>query len=114
MTGVQFEFNKSTLRDESKAVLDRVAVAIRGAIANRPGISIEVQGHTDAIGSDSYNQGLSERRAASVRDYVVSVESSIAGALTTRGYGESQPIADNGTDEGRTQNRRVEFVVSGD
>ncbi len=114
LTGVQFEFNSSDIKDESKGDLDRAAAAIRGAIANRPGISIEVGGHSDAIGSETYNQSLSERRAASVRDYVVSVEPSIAGALTTAGYGESQPIASNDTEDGRTQNRRVEFVVSGD
>jgi OOP family OmpA-OmpF porin len=88
-----------------------VAVAIRNAIANRPGITIEVGGHTDAIGSEAYNQQLSERRAASVRDYVVSVEPSIEEALTTRGYGESNPVASNDTDAGRAENRRVEFVV---
>ncbi|MFV2068413.1 MAG: OmpA family protein [Pirellulales bacterium] len=114
LAGVQFEFNSSDIKDESKADLDRAAAAIRNSIANRPGISIEVQGHSDAIGSESYNQSLSERRAAAVRDYVASVGPSIAGALTTRGYGESQPIADNDTDEGRAQNRRVEFVVTGD
>ena len=111
---VNFAFNSSELAQDSQDNLDRVAVALRSAIANRPGISIEVQGHTDSVGSESYNQGLSERRAASVRDYVVSVEPSIADALTTNGYGESQPIASNDTDEGRAQNRRVEFVVSGD
>jgi OOP family OmpA-OmpF porin len=114
LSGVQFEFNSADIKEESQGDLDRAATAIRSAIANRPGISIEVQGHSDAIGSESYNQGLSERRAASVRDYVVSVEPSIADALTTSGYGESQPIASNDTDEGRAQNRRVEFVVSGD
>ncbi len=114
LSGVEFEFNSSDIKDESKADLDRAAAAILNSIANRPGISIEVQGHSDAIGSESYNQSLSERRAAAVRDYVVSVEPSIADALTTRGYGESQPIAGNDTDEGRAQNRRVEFVVSGD
>jgi len=114
LSGVQFEFNSSDIKDESMADLDRAAAAIRSSIANRPGISIEVQGHSDAIGSEGYNQSLSERRAAAVRDYIVSVESSIAGALTTAGYGESQPIASNDTEEGRTQNRRVEFVVSGD
>lgn len=111
---VNFAFNSSELAQDSQDNLDRVALALRSAIANRPGISIEVQGHTDSVGSESYNQGLSERRAASVRDYVVSVEPSIADALTTNGYGESQPIASNDTDEGRAQNRRVEFVVTGD
>ncbi len=111
-SGIQFEFNSSDLKDESMELLDRAAAAILSEITNRPGISIEVGGHTDSVGSESYNQGLSERRAAAVRDYVVSVEASIAGVLTTAGYGESQPIADNDTDEGRSQNRRVEFVVS--
>jgi outer membrane protein OmpA-like peptidoglycan-associated protein len=114
LSGVQFEFNSADIKEESQADLDRAAAAIRSAIANRPGISIEVQGHTDSVGSESYNQGLSERRAASVHDYVVSVEPSIAGALSTSGYGESQPIASNDDQDGRAQNRRVEFVVSGD
>ncbi|MDH3298808.1 MAG: OmpA family protein, partial [Gemmatimonadota bacterium] len=114
ISGVQFEFNSADLKEESTAALTRAAGAIRNAIANRPGISIEVGGHTDAIGSESYNQRLSERRAASVRDFIVSVEPSVANSLTTAGYGESRPIADNGTDAGRAQNRRVEFVVSGD
>jgi OOP family OmpA-OmpF porin len=114
LRGVQFEFNSAIIKDESKIHLDRAAAAIRSAIAHRPGITIEVGGHSDAIGSESYNQSLSERRAASVRDYVVSVEPSIADKLTTAGYGESQPIASNDTEEGRTQNRRVEFVTGGD
>ncbi len=111
-SGIEFEFNSSDIKDESLEFLDRVAAAILSEIANQPGTSIEVGGHTDSVGSESYNQGLSERRAAAVRDYVVSVEASIAGVLTTAGYGESQPIADNDTDEGRAENRRVEFVVS--
>lgn len=108
---INFEFNSAQLDAQSRETLDEVAVAIRNAIANRPGITIEVQGHTDAIGSEAYNQQLSERRAASVRDYVVSVEPSVEEALTTRGYGEANPIASNDTDEGRAENRRVEFVV---
>jgi OOP family OmpA-OmpF porin len=111
-SGIQFEFNSSDIKDESLEYLDRAAAAILSEITNRPGISVEVGGHTDSVGSESYNQTLSERRAASVRDYVVSVEPSIADAVTTAGYGESQPIADNDTDEGRAENRRVEFVVS--
>ena len=111
-SGIEFEFNSSDIKDESLEFLDRVAAAILSEIANQPGTSIEVGGHTDSVGSESYNQGLSERRAAAVRDYVVSVEPSIADAITTAGYGESQPIADNDTDEGRAENRRVEFVVS--
>jgi len=108
---INFAFNSAELDADSRATLDEVAVAIRNAIANRPGITIEVQGHTDAIGSEAYNQQLSERRAASVRDYVVSVEPSVEEALTTRGYGEANPVATNDTDAGRAENRRVEFVV---
>jgi OOP family OmpA-OmpF porin len=111
---VNFAFNSAALAPGAQESLDRAAVAIRNAIANRPGMMIEVQGHTDAIGSDRYNQGLSERRAASVRDYIVGIEPSIASSLTTRGYGESQPVASNDNDAGRAENRRVEFVVSGD
>jgi OOP family OmpA-OmpF porin len=114
LRNINFAFNSAELDEQSRTVLADVAVAIRNAIANRPGITIEVQGHTDAIGSESYNQRLSERRAASVREYLVSVEPSIDESLTTRGYGESNPVATNDTDAGRAQNRRVEFVVQDD
>jgi OOP family OmpA-OmpF porin len=114
LRNINFAFNSAELDEQSQTVLADVAVAIRNAIANRPGITIEVQGHTDAIGSESYNQRLSERRAASVREYLVSVEPSIGESLTTRGYGEANPVATNDTDAGRAQNRRVEFVVQDD
>ena len=108
---INFEFNSAALDAQSRETLDEVAVAVRNAIANRPGITIEVGGHTDHIGSDAYNQQLSERRAASVREYLLTVEPSLGESLTTRGYGESTPVASNDTDEGRAENRRVEFVV---
>ena len=75
-----------------------------------PDIRVEVAGHTDSIGSDQYNQGLSERRAKSVFDYLVG-NGIDSGRLNSRGYGESAPIADNATREGRQRNRRVELVV---
>ncbi len=83
------------------------------ALIARPGIKVEVDGHTDSKGSDAYNQKLSDARAASVMQYLVSrgVE---AGRLTSKGFGESKPIADNATDEGREINRRVELTITDD
>jgi outer membrane protein OmpA-like peptidoglycan-associated protein len=71
---------------------------------------VEVGGHTDSVGSEAYNQGLSERRADAVRDYLMS-KGVKASRLTARGYGESRPVASNDTEEGRAENRRVELVV---
>jgi OmpA-OmpF porin, OOP family len=73
-------------------------------------VVVEVAGHTDSIGTEEYNQGLSERRAESVRAYLESKGIS-ATRLTARGYGELQPIASNDTEEGRAQNRRSEMIV---
>ena len=71
---------------------------------------IDVYGHTDSMGSDAYNQSLSERRAQAVADYLAS-HGVVAARLGTRGYGETQPIASNDTEEGRAANRRVEIKV---
>ena len=71
---------------------------------------VEVAGHTDSMGSEAYNQGLSERRAQSVQDYLVS-KGVKAQRLTAKGYGESMPVASNDTDAGRAENRRVELIV---
>ena len=69
-----------------------------------------VEGHTDSVGNDSYNQKLSEKRAGAVRDYLVrqGIESS---RITVRGYGESRPVATNATEEGRAQNRRADIIA---
>ena len=71
---------------------------------------VDLEGHTDSIGTEQYNQGLSERRAASVKDYLTKRDVD-AGRITTRGFGETKPIADNKTAEGRSKNRRVEIKV---
>jgi len=71
---------------------------------------VRVEGHTDSVTSDAYNQQLSERRADAVRTWLES-HGVAAGRLTTVGYGESKPVADNGTVAGRQQNRRVEIVI---
>ena len=79
-------------------------------LGERPGVRVNVDGHTDWTGTDAYNQGLSERRANSVRDYLAS-RGVDASRLIASGHGESQPIASNETREGRALNRRVELNV---
>jgi outer membrane protein OmpA-like peptidoglycan-associated protein len=103
---IYFDSGSAVLKTESYPVLDGVANLL---IAN-PGARIEVSGHTDSQGSESSNQSLSERRAASVRDYLVS-RGVAASMLTTAGYGESRPVASNDTADGRARNRRIEFTV---
>lgn len=107
LRGVNFDFDKSTLTVNARSLLDGVAEAL----ARRPDVQVEVGGHTDAKGSDSYNERLSDRRAKSVKTYLVS-RGVAAERMTTRGYGESQPVAGNETDEGRELNRRVELKVT--
>ncbi len=104
LKGVNFEFNSADLTPNSRTILDSVAASLR----EWKEIRVEVAGHTDSIGSDGYNKTLSQRRAESVRKYLVS--KGVDGSrLTAKGYGESKPIADNGTDAGRAENRRVEL-----
>jgi outer membrane protein OmpA-like peptidoglycan-associated protein len=103
---IYFDSGSATLKQESFPVLDDIADLL---IAN-PGSRVEVGGHTDSDGSDSFNQSLSERRAASVRDYLVS-RGVPASMLTTMGYGEARPVASNSTPQGKAQNRRIEFRV---
>lgn len=106
LQGVNFAFDSAELTSEAKAKLDEAASTLN---ANSL-VNVKVVGHTDSIGTDSYNQGLSERRAAAVVDYLGNNGVSAA-RLSSEGMGESQPIADNTTDDGRYQNRRVEFIV---
>ena len=107
LTGILFHTDSAELRSESVAVLNATAETL---IAN-PGVAVEIAGHTDSRGEAAYNQGLSERRAKSVRDYLIS--KGVKGSrLSSAGYGESQPVADNATSEGRAKNRRVELRVS--
>jgi OOP family OmpA-OmpF porin len=108
LRGVNFDFDKATIRSDAAVILDEAAVLLGEAIEACPSRRVAVEGHTDATGPDAYNQGLSERRAASVRDYLVR-KGADAGKLETAGYGESRPIAGNETREGRALNRRVEL-----
>ena len=107
LRGVNFDFDKSNIRADARPVLDE---AIR-VLQTEGGIAVIAEGHTDAKGTDAYNQRLSERRAASVRDYLVKGGIS-ASRIRTVGYGESRPVATNATDEGRAQNRRVELKIA--
>ena len=107
MPDVLFETNSFTLRPTARERLARVA----GILLAYPDLRMEVDGHTDSVGSDAYNQQLSEKRAASVRDYLVQQGISIS-AINIMGFGKTQPIASNTTAAGRQQNRRVELVVS--
>ena len=86
---------------------------VSGIVIAHPGLRLEVEGHTDSVGSDDYNQQLSEKRAGAVRDYLVQ-QGIAADGIVARGLGKTQPVATNDTPEGRQQNRRVELVLSGD
>jgi outer membrane protein OmpA-like peptidoglycan-associated protein len=106
-SNVLFAFDKSNLSDDAKINLDKLVKVLNGY----PDTNIEVQGHTDSKGSVSYNQALSERRAKAVSGYL-SDKNINASRLTIKGFGETLPKYDNTTADGRTQNRRVEFLIS--
>jgi outer membrane protein OmpA-like peptidoglycan-associated protein len=109
MSDVLFDTAKFSLRPAAREKLARVA----GILAGHPGLRLEVEGYTDSVGGDNYNQELSEHRASSVRDYLT--QSGIASSsVTAKGFGKTLPVASNSTSAGRQQNRRVELVVSGD
>lgn len=109
MPDVLFDFNKYTLKPAARERLARVS----GIVLAYPDLRLEIEGHTDSIGSDEYNQTLSEKRAAVVRDYLISSGVTTANVVA-RGLGKSDPVADNGSAAGRKLNRRVEMIVSGD
>jgi OOP family OmpA-OmpF porin len=103
LTGNHFAFNSATLTPGAIAELSDTLSSLQ----NDPELRIRIDGHTDSVGSDAYNLRLSERRADSVKRYLVS-EGISATRIETRGFGESSPVADNDTEEGRARNRRVE------
>jgi OOP family OmpA-OmpF porin len=104
LQGVKFETNKDTLLPESIPILDNAIATLK----RYPEVNIEVQGHTDSRGADAYNLDLSARRAATVLKYLT--DGGVTNQLTSRGFGETDPIASNDTDEGRQQNRRVVLI----
>ena len=85
---------------------------VAGIVLAYPGLRLEVEGHTDSVGPADYNQDLSERRANTVRTFLIE-EGISSASIAARGYGKMQPVATNGTATGRQQNRRVELIVSG-
>jgi outer membrane protein OmpA-like peptidoglycan-associated protein len=109
MSDVLFDTAQYSLRPVAREKLAKVA----GIISGHPGLRLDVEGHTDSIGSDDYNQKLSEQRGESVRNYLMQ-EGVQNNSVTSRGFGKTQPVASNATSGGRQQNRRVELVVSGE
>jgi outer membrane protein OmpA-like peptidoglycan-associated protein len=109
LNNVFFDFDKFNLRDESFVELDRVVKMM----SENPALEIEISAHTDSRGSDDYNLKLSDNRAKSVRDYILS-KGIAANRVVSKGYGETKPVASNETDEGRQFNRRVEFTITKD
>ncbi|MBI3950958.1 MAG: OmpA family protein [Acidobacteria bacterium] len=103
---ILFEFNKATLQPQAREVLDKIAQIL----LKFQGYRLSIEGHTDSIGSDAYNQKLSEKRAQSVRNYLTKADIPLT-VIEAAGFGESQPIASNTTGEGRQKNRRVEIVI---
>ncbi len=105
-SGINFAYNSANVQPQFRATLDKVA----GVLADYRETYVDVYGHTDSTGSDTYNQDLSERRARSVADYLSSHGVQDA-RIASRGFGETQPIASNETEAGRAENRRVEIKI---
>lgn len=106
LRGVNFDFDKSNIRADAVPVLREAAALLK----ENASVKVSVEGHTDAKGTDDYNLKLSMRRAAAVKAFLVK-EGVAEARLSTRGLGESQPVASNDTEDGRAQNRRVELKV---
>jgi outer membrane protein OmpA-like peptidoglycan-associated protein len=109
MSDVLFDTGSYTLKAAAREKLAKIS----GILLAHPGLTLQIEGHTDSVGSDDFNQQLSERRADTVRDFLAE-QGVPASAITARGFGKTQPTATNDTPEGRQLNRRVELVVNGD
>jgi outer membrane protein OmpA-like peptidoglycan-associated protein len=109
MSDVLFDTAKFSLRPAAREKLARVA----GILSGHPSLHMQIEGYTDSVGNDDYNQVLSEHRAGSVRDYLTGAGIP-SDSVTARGFGKTQPVATNDTSAGRQQNRRVELVISGE
>ncbi|TNE77751.1 MAG: OmpA family protein, partial [Gammaproteobacteria bacterium] len=106
LQGVTFEFNSDRLTANARDILVKAADALKG----QEDLQVELAGHTDSVGGADYNQKLSQKRAESVRNYLVDLGVA-SDRLEANGYGESKPVRSNDTEEGRERNRRVEFNV---
>jgi outer membrane protein OmpA-like peptidoglycan-associated protein len=109
MSDVLFDTGSYTLKPGAREKLAKIS----GIVLAHPGLSLQIEGHTDSVGGDDFNQQLSERRADSVRDFLAE-QGVPASSITAHGFGKMQPVASNDTPEGRQRNRRVELVVNGD
>lgn len=109
MSDVLFDTGSATLKSGAREKLAKIS----GILLAYPGLNLQIEGHTDSVGGDEFNQQLSERRADSVRDFLAE-QGVPASSITARGFGKTQPVASNDTAEGRQRNRRVELVVNGD
>jgi len=108
MADVLFDTGSATLRSAAREKLAKIS----GIVLAHPGLTLQIEGHTDSVGSDQLNQQLSERRADSVRDFLMA--QGVAGSsVTAKGFGKTRPVTSNDTAEGRQKNRRVELVVNG-
>jgi len=107
LKGIYFELNQATIEPESKPALDNAAKILK----DNPTIKVEIQGHTDSVGSAEYNLKLSDKRAQAVVNYLVQNYGIDVNRLTGKGYGKTMPIASNSTEMGRALNRRVEFKI---
>ena len=109
MSDVLFDFGQYTLKPGTREKLAKIS----GILLAHPELMVQVEGHTDSIGSDDFNQTLSEHRAGAVRDFLVD-QGVVRDSVTAKGFGKTRPVTTNDTAEGRQRNRRVELVVSGD
>jgi outer membrane protein OmpA-like peptidoglycan-associated protein len=109
MSDVLFDTGSYTLKPGAREKLAKIS----GIVLAHPGLTLQIEGHTDSVGSDDFNQQLSERRSDTVRDFLAE-QGVPASSITARGFGKTQPVASNDTPEGRQRNRRVELVVNGD
>lgn len=109
MSDVLFDTGSATLKSSAREKLAKIS----GIVLAHPGLTLQIEGHTDSVGTDEFNQQLSERRSDSVRDYLA--EQGVPGSsMSARGFGKTHPVASNETPDGRQRNRRVELVVNGD
>lgn len=109
MSDVLFRTGSATLQPGAREKLAKIS----GIVLAHPGLTLQIEGHTDSVGGEEFNQQLSERRADSVRDFLAQ-QGVPASSMSAKGFGKTQPVADNETPEGRQRNRRVELVVNGD
>ena len=109
LSDVLFDTGSANLKPGAREKLARIS----GILMAHPGLQVDVEGHTDSVGAEGYNQRLSEQRSDSVRAYLIR-QGIAPAAVATSGFGESNPVASNTTAAGRQQNRRVELIVTGD